>query len=244
MGALARSAPDGHTIVMTVSSTVALNPFVVKDLPYDPFKDLAPITNLAEYGLMFLGSKDYKAGDFAGYLAAAKEKPDQITVGFTSTVGRLISAMIEEDHGARLRQVPFTSVGSAQTALTGGVVNSLIDQVASAKPLIDGGNVVGLAVTTAGRSPKYPDIPTVAEVIPGFEVVSWYGFFAPAGTPQARIDALNKALVATLQDEKVKSSLAQCECQPIGSTPDEFAKTVRDEYDRNKTISEKYKLVD
>jgi tripartite-type tricarboxylate transporter receptor subunit TctC len=244
MGALARSRPDGQTIGMTVSSTLTLNPFVIKELPYDPLKDFVPVTNIGNFGLIFIGGKDFAEKDLKTYLSAARDKPNTITLGYTSTVSRLIVAMLADVLVRHLAEFRPVAVGAAQTSLLSGIVNSLVDQSASAAPLLQAGTANGIAVTTKERSPKFPGVPSLSEVIPGFEVVSWYGFFVPAGTPADRVDTIQKAIVQSLQDARVKDSLAQCECQPVGNSSAEFAAALKAEYERNKAIAEKYKLVD
>jgi tripartite-type tricarboxylate transporter receptor subunit TctC len=229
--AVVRSRPDGYTLLFH-SGTLAIDLTFKKNLSYDVRKDLIPITKAAWGPYAVLVHKDVPVRTLAELIAYAKANPEKLNMGSAGigTMGHLASAYLTARSGIKLTHIPFRGSGPALTAVMGGQLEVLLDPPFTALPAIQSGNVRALAVTGEKRSPLLPDVPTVAELgFPGFAAGHWGGFFAPAGTPPAVIAKLNSALVASLQNPKVREVLRGQGLEILGNTPDQFRKEIADE---------------
>ena len=232
--AVAKAPPDGHTLFLSWD-THAINPVIMKDLPYDTFKDFVPVTLLARLPLVMGVWSGLPANTMAEFIALAKRQPGQLnyaSVG-TASSNRLYSEYMHSLAGIELAHIPYKGGGpSIQAMLTGEVAYSLLS-FASQKGYFQSGRLKAFAVTGAKRMADLPDVPTLIESgFPGMEVYGWIGIFAPAGTPEAVVARLNRDFIATIQDADVAKRLAAAGVDAAGSTPAELDRWVRSEYDK------------
>ena len=232
--AVAKSAPDGHTLFLSWD-THAINPVIMKNLPYDTFKDFASVTLLARLPLVMGAWAGLPANDLAEFIALAKRQPGKLnyaSVG-TASSNRLYSEYMHSLAGIQLAHIPYKGGGpSIQAMLTGEVAYSLLS-FASMKGHIQAGRLKAFAVTGSKRMPDLPNIPTMVESgFPGFEVYGWIGIFAPAGTPESTVARLNRDLNSTIHDPEVVKKLTGAGVESVGSTPAELDRWVRSEYDK------------
>ena len=232
--AVAKAPPDGHTLFLSWD-THAINPVIMKDLPYDTFKDFVPVTLLARLPLVMGVWSGLPANTMAEFIALAKRQPGKLnyaSVGAASS-NRLYSEYMHSLAGIELAHIPYKGGGpSIQAMLTGEVAYSLLS-FASQKGYFQSGRLKAFAVTGAKRMADLPDVPTLIESgFPGMEVYGWIGNFAPAGTPEAVVARLNRDFIATIQDADVAKRLAAAGVDAVGSTPAELDRWVRSEYDK------------
>ncbi len=222
---VAKSDPDGHTILQTTIGQ-AMSPSLYKQLAYNPDKDLIPVTQLVETGLLLVATPKLEAEDLKGFVALAKAKPGALNYGNTGVGNPLHLAMemLKRDTGIDIQAVPFRGDAPLNTALIAGDVQVAVVPVATALALIDAKQIKALAVTTAKRIPRLPDLPTVAEQgVKDFAADSWQGFFVPAGTPQAIVTRLYETTKQALSSPEVVVRMKSFASEVIASTPAEFA---------------------
>ncbi|SDD97104.1 Tripartite-type tricarboxylate transporter, receptor component TctC [Cupriavidus sp. YR651] len=219
---VARAPADGYTLII-VANGMAVNPALYGKLGYDPVKDFAPVSLLAVVPNVLVTNKaKTPARTVNEVIANARAKPGKYTYASAGNgtsihlAGELFTSMAHVD----LLHIPYKGSGPAMTDLLGGQVDYMFDSITSAKPHIDSGKLVPIAVTTSKRSSALPNVPTVAEAgLPGYELSPWFAAFVPARTPQPVIDALNKAMLDALKKPSVQQRLAGIGAEPIGSTP-------------------------
>ena len=210
MGVVAHAKPDGYTLGLGTIGTQSINQFLYKDMSYNPEKDLAPIALVITTPNVIAVPAASKIKTVADLIAAAKAAKDKelsfASPGVGSSV-HLTGAYFEQEAGIHLLHVPFKGASQSIPAVVGGQVNILIDNLPSSLAQIkDGSRLRGVAVTSAQRSPAIPNIPTVAESgLPGFDVIAWFGLYAPAGTPKPVIDKLIAAARHALESPEVKA---------------------------------------
>jgi tripartite-type tricarboxylate transporter receptor subunit TctC len=223
---IAKSAPDGYTLGLGGTGTLAINPTLYPNVGYDPRKDFAPVGLIATSALVVLVNPSVPAKSIAELIALAKEKTGQInyaSAGAGSGI-HLGSEYFASRAGIKITHVPYKGSGPALTDLLGGHVMIYFSSLPPAITLMNQGKVRALAVTGAKRSALFPDLPTVAESgLPGFEAVLHYGIVAPAGTPRPIIDKLNAALRAAVMSDELKQRIAADGAEPLPSTPEEYA---------------------
>jgi tripartite-type tricarboxylate transporter receptor subunit TctC len=200
---VATSEPDGYTLLMGTFAN-AVNPSLNAKLPYDPHKDFAPVALIARSFNIVVVNPNSPIKSIADLIAAAKADPDKLSYGTfgTGTSAHLAGELFKNMAKVNLTTVPYKGAAPGITDLIGGQIQVMFTTVASAASLIAGGQLRALAVTSAERSPAFPDLPTVAEAgVPGYSAESWYGLFAPARTPADIIDRLNKSAAMAVQSE-------------------------------------------
>jgi tripartite-type tricarboxylate transporter receptor subunit TctC len=203
---VAGSAPDGYTLLMGTFAN-AVNPSLNSKLPYDPHRDFAPVALVARSFNVVVVNPNSPIKSIADLIAAAKADPEKLSYGTfgTGTSAHLAGELFKNMAGVNLTTVPYKGAAPAITDLVGGQIQVMFTTVASAASLIAAGQLRALAVTSAERSPAFPQLPTVAEAgVPGYAAESWYGLFAPAGTPAEIIDRLNKSAATAVQSEAFK----------------------------------------
>jgi tripartite-type tricarboxylate transporter receptor subunit TctC len=226
----ARAAPDGYTICLGTISSHAINPSIVPRMPYNNLRDFAPITQLAAQPNAIAVTNAFPARDIAGLITHGRANPE-LPFG-TSGVGtsiHLAGALFSQMTGVRLTHVPYRGSAGIVTALLTGELPLAFDNLSSVLPLARESKLRILGVTSLTRSPAAPDIPTVAETLPGFESLSWHGLFAPARTPAAIVERLHREAVAALATPSVAARLEELGITPVGSTPEQFAGFVANE---------------
>jgi tripartite-type tricarboxylate transporter receptor subunit TctC len=233
--AAARAAPDGYTLLMGTISTHAMNvPLYGARLPYDPVRDFVPVSGVATGPNLLLVHPSLPVRDLAGLIALAKAQPGRLTYGSggNGTSSHLAAEMFKSMAGIDLLHVPFRSTTPAETALVAGQVHVLFDPVIAAMALTQGGQVRVLATSALRRLATLPEVPALAETLPGFAMGIWVGLFAPVGTPApvvARVDALTREVLAL---PEVQSRLLGIGAETMPMPADEFAGYLRGEIGR------------
>jgi tripartite-type tricarboxylate transporter receptor subunit TctC len=230
---VAKAAPDGHTLMVTTIA-FAINASLQKQ-PYDAVKDFIPITEIASIPLMLVVHNSLPVRNVKEFIEYSKSQPaglDYATSG-PGTSTHLAAEMFKTMTGANLVHVPFKGNAEVLNALLGGHVKVHFALTASTLQHIRSGALRVLAVTTEKRLPDLPDVPTVAELgYPGYEISSWQGVFAPAGTPKDIIDKLNGEIVAMLQTPEVKARITREGADPVGSSPEQWSARFRNEVEK------------
>jgi tripartite-type tricarboxylate transporter receptor subunit TctC len=229
---VAKSAPDGYTILMGAVATHAINPTLYANIPYDPVKDCAPVTQVATTPNVLVVNPSLPVSNVKEFVAYAKAHPGALNFGSGSTgsAGHLAGELFKAMAGVRMVHVPYKGAGPAMQDLMGGQIQLMFDNLASSLGQIRAGKVKALAVTTARRSSLAPDLPTIAESgLPGFDISTWFGVFAPGATPRDVVQRLHDEFVKALSDPGVRESMLRLGAEPIGSTPAEFAAYIQSE---------------
>ncbi len=227
----AKAAPDGYTLLMAIVS-FAINPSLYSKLPFDPVKDFVPITRTGAATIVFVASPSIGAKTIKDLIALAKAKPKQYNFGSpgSGTPHHLAGELLNTTAGIELTHIPYKGAAPAVADLLGGQVNTAFVSLPAALPHIKAGKLVGLGVTSPGRSAVAPDLPTFAEAgLGGYALENWYGALAPAGTPKDVITKLNTEIVKALQLPEVKERLISQGFESRTSTPDEFAAFLKSE---------------
>jgi len=229
----ARAAPDGHTLFLA-SATHAINPGLLKKLPYDSIKDFAAITLVADSPLIFIAHPSLGASSIRDLVAQAKSRPGRINYASSGpgTGGHLSVEMLKWMTGIDLTHVPYKGAGPALSDLLGGQVQMMCTSPLPALPHVKSGRLAGLAMTGRARSRAAPDIPTVAETVPGYESTLWYALLAPAATPSAIITRLNAETVRILKSPGISEQLLIQGADPIGNSPQELGRFLQSEIER------------
>ena len=229
---VARAKPDGYTLLLGTQTALAVNPSLMKKIPYNVDKDFAPITQLASTPLVLLASNKSGARTMSELLAAIKAKPDALSYG-TSGIGtsqHLTTLLMLNRAGGKAVHIPYKGSSQSLTDLAGNQIDMQFDNMTTALAFAKNGQAKALAVTSLTRSPLQAELPTVAESgVPGFEAATWLGLLAPAGTPPAVVAMLNKEVLAVLDTPEVKAKLAAQGFTPKPMTPDAFRKFIQDE---------------
>jgi tripartite-type tricarboxylate transporter receptor subunit TctC len=228
---VARSAPDGYTILIATSS-LAINPQLYPDTAYDPVKDFAPIGLIAKSPNLVLVNPSLPAHNIAELIALAKKEPGRVDFASTGigTSTHLAAMLFATMAGVTINPVPYKGVAPALTDLIGGQVPLMFCPITSAVGFVKAGNLRALALTGTTRSPSFPDLPTVAEDgLPGYAAELHYGLLAPGGTPPAIVAKLNAALNAALAEDDIKSRLSVDGAEPLPSTPEAYAADIASE---------------
>ena len=229
--AVAKSPPDGYTLLMTSGSIVTANPYIYKALSYDPAQDLVAITNVASGPQVIVVGPSVSAKDLGELIAYAKANPKKLNFGSAGvgTQTHLAAENFLYAAGIDMTHVPYKGEALALTDLMGGQIQLVTPNLGAAINLIKEGKMRALAVTSRERSPQLPDVPAAAEVVPGFENAGWFGLMAPAGTPREVIERVQRDSAKILLSDEFKASLAKQGMAPVGNTPAEFAAAIREE---------------
>ena len=223
---------DGYTLIGVTSGAVTINPSVYSKMPYDTARDLVPIVNVASAPFVMVVNPAVKAANVRDFIALAKSGSTKLTYGSPGIGGtnHLGAEYFLQLTGLKMVHAPYRGSQPLMTDLIGGQVDMAFDSVMATVPLIKAGKLRALGVTAPHRSPVAPDIPTLAEEGgPDFDLESWYGLMAPAGTPQPIIDKLHEAAVRALADPKLRALYASLGLDVIGNTPAQFAAQIRDD---------------
>ncbi|WP_159347089.1 tripartite tricarboxylate transporter substrate binding protein [Roseomonas harenae] len=229
--AVAKAEADGYTVLYNTSS-IALSPAIYAKLPYDAQRDLAPVVQTATIPMVLAVNPSVPVRDVRGFVEHLRARPNALSYGSSGTgnVTHLTAVMLLRSQRLEAVHVPYRGSAPALIDAISGQVQFVTDTVNSALPLIREGKLRALAVTSSKRLAPLPDVPTIAEtLIPGFEAGAWQGIMVPARTPRAVIDRLNAAAMEALADLAVLAKLAEQGTEPLGSTPDEYGRILRDE---------------
>lgn len=232
-GAVARAAPDGYLISLATISSLTVQPHLNSKLPYDPRRDLAPLTMGVVFANVLVVHPSVPATTVAEFVALAQAKPGTIGYGTSGigTTGHLAGELFRMMAKAPIVHVPYKGGGPAMTDLLGGQIPSSFASAPSALPHVKAGKIRALATTGAARSSFLPDVPTIAESYPGYEATNWYAFVAPGKTPKEVVGELNRQLVKVLSTPSVREQLLSNGMEPQPSTPEELARYMEREYE-------------
>lgn len=226
--AIAKAAPDGLTIGLAATATHAVNPWLYSRMPFDAAKDFAGITQMVRVPNVLVVNADFaerqKIANIADLLAYAKRNPGKLNYGSggNGSAGHLAGEMLKQKAGIFALHVPYRGANPAQLALLSGEVDFNIDNLAAAAPNIRSGKLKALAVTSLAPSPLLPGVPALSQTFPGFSIDTWWGLVAPAGTPQAVLDKLNKAFTDALKAPETKTRFELLMAEPVASSPAQF----------------------
>jgi tripartite-type tricarboxylate transporter receptor subunit TctC len=233
---VAKSAPDGYTLAIGAVATHAVNPWLFRKLPYDPIKDFVPITLIAHVPNVLVITperaaqlKVTSARDLVDYL---RSHPGQLNYasGGNGSAGHMAGELLKSQARVSAVHIPYAGAGPAQLGLLAGQTDFMFDNLASASAQIKAGKLKALAVTTPQRATSLPDVPTMAESgLPGFDVSTWFGVFAPAGTPAPIVSRLNQTLTAALKTPEMRERLARMGAEPAPMSSEQFTELIRNE---------------
>lgn len=236
-----KSAPAGYDLVMGQKDNLVIGPWLYKNLPWDPTRDLTAVAHVAWTPVVIATSANSKYKTLADVVAAAKAAPGTVTYGSpgNGTSIHLAGDLFEKAASIKLSHVPYKGSNPALMDALAGNVELLVSSLPSAMGQIKSGKLRPLAVTSAKRSSSLPDVPTVAESgFKGFDVSTWYGVFAPAGTPATVVNTLNAAVNKLLTQDDVKSAIHAQGAEPLAMTPEQFSTLLKTEYQQWKGIVE------
>ena len=230
---VAKSPPDGYNLLM-VSTSHTTNPTLLGKLPFDTVRDLAPVIKVAYSSNVLLAHPSAPARSVKELIALAKNRPDQVTYGSggNGTSTHLSGELLSQMGGVKMVHVPYKGAGPANIALISGQITCMFGNAIPSVPLINSGRLRALAVTGTQRTPALPDVPTVADTLPGFEANSWYGVSVQGGTPKDVIARLNQDIGRILSSSDMRSRLATEGAEPGGGSPEQFAAFFRAEIDK------------
>ena len=232
---VAKSAPDGYTLLLATTGTHAINQTLFKNLPFDPIKDFEPVSLVVRYPLLLVVSPDLPVNSVKELIDYAKKNPGKLNraSGGNGTSMHLSGELFVNQAGIVAPHVPYRGSAPALNDLMGNHVQLMFDSMITAMPLVEGGKLRALAVTGKTRSPQLPDVPTLAESgLPDYEATGWTGIVVPAKTPPEVIAKLNAAIVQALKSPELVQAFAKQAAEPVGSTPTEFADFIRKETDK------------
>ncbi|WP_425106684.1 Bug family tripartite tricarboxylate transporter substrate binding protein [Ancylobacter sp.] len=228
---VAKASPDGYTILMGTVATHALNPALYKKMPYDPVTSFAPVSLLVVVPNVLVVNPDFPAKTTEELIALLKKDPGKYSYASSGNgtplhlSGELFKSMADVD----MQHIPYQGAGPALVDVLSGQVPIMFDNLPSSTSHIKSGKLRALGVTTAKRAPSFPDVPAIAEAVPGYETYTWNAVFAPAGTPPEVVAKLNAAANKALADPKVQARLADFSAVSVGSTPEELGAHVKKE---------------
>ncbi len=228
---VARSTPDGYTLLMGANGTNAINPSLYKKMPVDPEKDFVPISMVASSAMLLVVHPSLPAANVKQLIALARAKPGAVTYASSGSgsTAHLSGELFKNMARVNLLHVPYKGAGPALIDLVAGQVQTMITGVSSTLPYVKAGRLRPLGVSSEKRQPLLPDVPTIAEQLPGYEVATWYGVFAPAGTPRPVVDKLNQSLVKIFVTPDAQARLAAVGADARTNTPEQFAQAVSKE---------------
>jgi tripartite-type tricarboxylate transporter receptor subunit TctC len=240
----AKSPADGYTLFMPSGSVVTANQHIYKKMPFNAEKDFTAITNVASGPQIVVVANNALVKSVKELIALAKSNPKSITFGSAgfgtqthlAAENFLYSAKIEANH------IPYKGEGPALADLAGGQIQLLTPNLSAAIGFVTAGKIRALAVTSKQRVPQVPNVPTVAETVPGFENLGWFGLVAPTGTPSAIINKVHADTVKALQSADIKKRFSELGMAPVGNTPAEFARDMKEESARWAKVVRERKL--
>jgi tripartite-type tricarboxylate transporter receptor subunit TctC len=237
---VAKAAPDGYTLLLATSSTHSIGPALNPKLPYDAFKDFAPIGHVAFAPSVLVVGRDFPANTAQELVALLKRNPGRYNFGSSGigTYPHLAAEMFKwRAGGLFVVHIPYRGTGLVITDLVAGQIAFLMDSIVSAQPHIRDGKVKALAVSGAKRSPSLPQVPTFAEAgIANMELANWFGFFGPPGTPGEVVARVNRELAALVRTPEIIERMGNVGAEPASGTPEQFGRLYRAEHDSWKVL--------
>ena len=231
---LKQSAPDGYTIAMTSDTPMTVNPWIYKNIPYDPMRDFIPVISTIRLPSMLAVHPSVPVHNVAELIALAKAKPGTISYasGGVGNFGHLEAELFSLAAGVKLLHVPYKGTGPSAMGMIGGEVQIGFNNVSTLLPYVTSGKLVALAVAEPQRMPDLPNIPTIAETLPGFDMAPWVGIIVPAGTPKAIVDRLAKETLAVMNDPAVVKQFTDQQLTVMTLEQDRFADLIRKDLEK------------
>lgn len=232
--AVVAAAPDGYTLLVTAAGSITIGP-QLETVPYDPFKDLRPVTQLLTYDAVLVVNNKFPASNFQEFVAQLKAAPKKYSFGTAGTGGaqHIAGELLKDALGIEMTHVPYRGDIAALTDVIGGQIPMAISAMGSVSQFIAAGTLRPIATFGATRFPTFPDLPTISEQgLPGFRGGTWLGLFVPAGTPDAVLERIRKAAAKALANETVRKQLAEGGAHVVGNSPKEFEAYLKEEYQR------------
>jgi tripartite-type tricarboxylate transporter receptor subunit TctC len=229
----ARAAPDGYTFTMATASTVTIHPLLAKT-PFDPVKDFAPVSHVSNVPLLLVVHPNVAAKSVKDFIALLKAQPSKLNFASSGkgTISHLAGELFKHNTGVTMVHVPFRGGGPALVDVLGGQVQINFANILSSLPHVKGGRLRGLAVSSAKRSTAIPELPALAESVPGYEVVQWNGMLAPVRVPTAIVARINGEIERILTLPDMKSRLMADGADPVGGAPEKFGAFMRADIDK------------
>jgi len=225
---VAKSAPDGYTLLVGASGQMTINPVIIPQHPYDTVRDFAAITTLAQFPMVIAVNPAFPAKSLAELIALAKAKPGELNYSHGGATHQVAAEMFNQAVGITMRNIPYKGGAPAVNAAVAGDVPIVVVDSAAASAQIRAGRLRALAVTSAARTPLVPDTPTVAESgVPGYDIAVWAALFAPAGTPQTVITRLYQEASRVMDSQDTKEKLRNIGMDPGGLAPEELAALIK-----------------
>ena len=226
---VARAAADGYTLMVTTNTPQAANVSLFKKLNYDPVKDFAPIARLGTISFMIMVRPDFPAKNFKEFLTYSKNNPGKLSAGYGSAGSQVSQAMLRSMGRIDFIDVPYKGLPQAITDVLGGSISFTFADLANALAQIRGGKLRGIAVTSARRSPLAPDVPAIAEELPGYELIAWFALVAPAGTPAPVVARLHEVTARSLAKPEVKARFDALGTDVAPMNPGELGNFIKSE---------------
>jgi tripartite-type tricarboxylate transporter receptor subunit TctC len=233
-----RAPADGYTLIINSVGPMAVNPTLYKNLPYNPLTDLVPVAQISDVPNVLVVHPSLQVNDLKGLIAYAKSKPGQLNYASTGigTSSHLSSFMLASRAGFEATHVPYKGAEALKDLLAGRI-QFMFATIPSVIQHIKAGNLVAIGVSSARRSRSMPDVPTIAESgFPGFEAGSWFGIFAPRGTPPEIIAVLNRATNEAIAEKTIEARMIEEGADPAAGTPEKFGAFVRSEHEKWRTV--------
>ena len=236
---VAKADPDGYTLLMAIDGTLVMNPFLYTKLSYDPFTDFAPITLIARVPSVIEARLDVPANTVPELIALAKSKPGTLLMGYSTPTSQVSIELLSKMAGVKFTLVPYRGGATQVTALLGGEIPLGHESLNVSLPFARAGKLKIIALTASGRTPIAPEIPTIAETLPGFDIGIWQSIVAPARTPAAIVAKLHDEIVAVLNREAVRQTLITAGVEPATSkSPQDLADFMRSQAEVRRKVIE------
>ncbi|HYF19628.1 MAG TPA: tripartite tricarboxylate transporter substrate binding protein [Ramlibacter sp.] len=242
--AVAKAPPDGHTVLYAVASAFTANPHLYGRMPFDPLKDLVPVTETVLGGMVLVVRPDFKAGNLRDWLAQVRSQPGRLSYASygNGSFPHLNMELLKSMTGTHVVHIPYRGAAPAMQDLLAGQVDMMFDQSATAIAQIRAGKVKPLAVNTPQRMAALPDVPTIGELLKGFDGSGWQGIWVPAGTPTPVIQRLNQSVVKALAVPDVRKRFTDAGLEVVGSTPEQTRQKVERESAKWKDVIDYAKI--
>jgi tripartite-type tricarboxylate transporter receptor subunit TctC len=225
--AVARSEPDGHTLVAVTSGHV-LNKYTMPGIPFDPVRDFAAVSLMARFALVLVGGMATPFSDMRGLLAHARARPGDVTVGSTTALGSVTAQEFARASGIQITEVPYRGGGQMMLDIVAGTIATGFTSPQTATPHLSSGRMRILGISSVARAIQLPEVPTIAESgVPGFESTSWFGLLGPAGMPPAAAQRIHDAIAQVIQDPVLRARAIELGCDGVVEGPERFAEIIR-----------------
>ncbi len=236
---VSRAQPNGYTLAYTYASAVTLNPYMTKGLEFGS-ESFTPISALVQVGPVIAVKADHPARTLTDLVEEARRKPESVKIGYSGAGTQVNLLRLQESTGVQFLLVPFRSNADTIVSTLGGFIDAHVDTVATV--VAQAGKLKALSYGGHPRSPRMPDVPSMREIVPGFDMVTWFGIVGPPGMPSDIVNWLHVEIAKALRDPQVSDALTKAGYDVVGNSPTELRALIREESAAHKVIAEKYKL--